>query len=294
MTARPRPHAHAASGARPAPYTSRFVEAGGLRLHYLDYGGEGGRPMLCVHGGAAHAHWFDFVASGFTADHHVLAIDLRGHGDSERADPPAYAYGDYAADVANFAAALDLRDFVLVGHSMGGIVSLVYTATHHDRVGHLVIVDSRMHMSRESVTRLRDFGTRSPSTYASQEELVKRYRLEPPGTMIAAPEIIRHVAMMSGRQLEDGTWTHKFDRSLYSIFERLDGMPYWNHVRIPTLLVKGERSDRVDDEALAEIRSRAPQVELAEVAQSDHHVTLDNPQGFVSAVRQFLGVSNLP
>src|SRR5688572_32169271 len=108
------------------PHTDQFIEVDGLKLHYLDYGTAGRRPMLCVHGGAAHGHWFDFVASGFTADHHVRALDLRGHGDSQRADPPAYSYRDYADDIHAVAEALDLRDFTLVGHSMGGIVSLLY------------------------------------------------------------------------------------------------------------------------------------------------------------------------
>ncbi len=273
---------------RPAAATSKFVEAGGLKLHYLDYGNVGGRPMVCVHGGAAHAHWFDFVAAGFTADHHVLALDLRGHGGSARAQPPAYAYRDYAADVANFVEALDLRDFVLVGHSMGGIVSTVYSATYPGRVSRLVVVDSRMHMSQESVTRLRDFGTRPSSTYATRDELVARYRLEPPGTMIAPPEVIRHVAEMSGRALPDGTWTHKFDRSLYSSFERLDAMQFWEEIDIPALLVKGERSNRIDAQTFAEIKARSPQAELAQVPLSDHHITLDNPDGFVAVVRAFL------
>ena len=272
----------------PAPSQSCYAQAGKLKLHYLDYGGEGGRPMLFVHGGAAHAHWFDFVASGFTADHHVLALDLRGHGDSDRADPPAYAYRDYADDVHAFAEALDLEDFTLVGHSMGGVVSLVYAANHSGRLGRLVVVDSRMHMSRESVARLRDFGARPPKSYPTRDELVRRYRLEPPGTHIAPPDIVRHVATMSGRPLPDGTWTHKFDRSLYSIFERLDAMPCWDSVKVPALLVKGERSNRVDEETFAEIRRRAPQVELAEVAASDHHVMLDNPAGFVAALGEFL------
>jgi pimeloyl-ACP methyl ester carboxylesterase len=93
---------------------------------------------------------------------------------------------------------------------------------------------------------------------------------------------------MSGRELPDGTWTHKFDRSLYSIFERLDAMPCWDRVRVPTLVVKGERSDRVDAATVEEIRQRAPHVKLASVADSDHHITLDNPHGFVAAVREFL------
>src|SRR2546423_14791505 len=81
-----------------APFTRKYVDAGGLKLHYLDYGAEGHAPMLCIHGGAANGHWFDFIAPGFAADYHVRALDLRGHGDSEHVDAPAYFYKDYASD----------------------------------------------------------------------------------------------------------------------------------------------------------------------------------------------------
>ena len=82
-----------------APSTSRFIEANGVKLHYLDYGTAGCPPMVCVHGGAAHAHWFDFVAPGLTPDHHVLAPDLRGHGDSAWADPQTYLFETHAEDI---------------------------------------------------------------------------------------------------------------------------------------------------------------------------------------------------
>ena len=82
-----------------APSTSRFVEANGVKLHYLDYGTAGCPPMLCVHGGAAHAHWFDFVAPGLTPDHHVFAPDLRGHGDSAWAEPHTYLFETHAEDI---------------------------------------------------------------------------------------------------------------------------------------------------------------------------------------------------
>jgi pimeloyl-ACP methyl ester carboxylesterase len=272
----------------PASYTGKFIEADNLKLHYLDYGTEGCTPMLCVHGGAAHAHWFDFVAPGFTTGYHVRALDCRGHGDSAWADPPAYSYSDYATELAEVVEKLDLRDFVLVGHSMGGLVSLLYAAKYPGRVSRLVIVDSRMHMSKESIARLRDMGTRPSRNYATNEELIARYRLEPAGTMNAAPEVVRHVARYSGRQFPDGSWRHKFDRSLYAIFERLDAMPCWNDIKIPALLIKGEHSDRIDAEGLAQIRARSPQVALAEVPNSDHHIMLDNPAGFVEAVTAFL------
>src|SRR5438045_1127559 len=86
---------------QPAPSVSRFVVVNGLRLHLLDYqSADASRPvMLCVHGGAAHGHWFDYIASFFAPDYRVLALDQRGHGASEWAGSPAYRYEDYAADL---------------------------------------------------------------------------------------------------------------------------------------------------------------------------------------------------
>jgi len=270
-----------------APYTDRFVDAGGLRLHYQDYGSAGKPAMLCLHGGAAHGHWFDFIASGFTPDHHVLALDQRGHGDSAWVDPPAYSYHDYASDIDKMAAKLDLRDFVLVGHSMGGMVSLTYAATYPGRLAKLVIVDTSINLPEERLSAMRDVGQRGGGSYATREELVTRYRLRPAGTL-ASPEVVRHIAGHSARQFPDGGWRHKFDRSVYALREKLDGMPFWDQVKVPALLVRGERSQRITPQVYAEVKARASQVELAEVANSDHHVTLDNPQGFVSAVQAFL------
>jgi pimeloyl-ACP methyl ester carboxylesterase len=268
--------------------TSRFVEANGVRLHYLDYGMAGGRPMLCIHGGAAHAHWFDFVAPGFIEDHHVLSLDLRGHGDSAWADPHSYNWKTYAEDVNAFVEKLDLRDFVLIGHSMGGMISLVYATTHPGRVGRLVIVDTIMLMPMDRVTRMREFGKKPARSYATEDELVARYRLEPAETQMAAPEIIRRMAEHSGRRTPDGKWHHKADRGVYANFQQIAGVPLWDKVQVPALVIRGEHSKRFMPEQLAEIRLRAPQVQMAEVPASDHHITLDNPQGFVQAVRGFL------
>jgi pimeloyl-ACP methyl ester carboxylesterase len=267
---------------------SHFVEANGVRLHYLDYGTAGHRPVLCVHGGAAHAHWFDFVAPGLNPDHHVRSLDLRGHGDSAWADPHTYSWKTYAEDLNAFAEKLDLRDFVLIGHSMGGMVSLVYAATHPGRMGRLVIVDTIMLMPMDRVTRMREFGKMPARSYATQEELVARYRLEPAETQMAAPEVIRRMAMHSGRQDAHGRWHHKADRRVYANFQQIAGVPLWEKVKVPALVIRGEHSTRFTPAQLAEIRARAPQVEMAEVAAADHHITLDNPQGFVEVVRKFL------
>jgi esterase len=272
---------------RPASYTSRFIQVGGLRLHYLDYGSAGRAPMLCLHGGAAHAHWFDFVAASFTPDYHVRALDQRGHGDSEWASPPSYSYARYAVDLAEVVEKLELRDFVLIGHSMGGTVSLEYAATHPGRVSSLIIVDSTLQMTADRVAVLRDVGARQGRHYATNEEFLAHFRLRPPGTT-AAPGILRHLARNSGRQYPDGSWRHKFDRSVYATRETTDGLPYWKHIRIPALLVKAERSQRISPQVFAEVKARCPQVELVEVPGADHHVTLDSPSGFARAVKSFL------
>ena len=283
----PRPRTDRGINVSAPSCTSRFVEAGGLKLHYLDYGTAGFPPMLCVHGGAAHAHWFDFVASGFCADHHVLSLDQRGHGDSAWAEPPNYAYERFAADLHEVVEKLDLNDFVLIGHSMGGTIALTYAAAYPGRVSRLVIVDTTLQMTAERVATLREVGARQGSTSATQEEFVKRFRLRPAGTT-AAPEILRHLAGNSGRQHADGNWRHKFDRNVYATRETVDGLRCWNRISIPALLVKGELSERITPEVFAGVKARCPQIELAEVPASNHHVTLDNPAGFVRAVKAFL------
>lgn len=289
MTSASSPDLQPAQGAfRPAPFEDRFIEANDVRLHYLDYGTAGLTPMLCLHGGAVNAHWFDFVAAGFTANYHVRALDQRGHGDSARAQPPDYSYERYAADVAEVVRKLDLRDFVMVGHSMGGLVSLVYAATYPGRVKKIVVIDSTLVATPDRVGVLHQIGGREGKSYATQRDFVANFRVRPAGTT-AAPEILRYLAERSGRQGPDGLWRHKFDRNVYSKRVLLDIPPHWNRIGVPALLVKGGRSDRITPAIVADAKSRCPQVDLIEVPGADHHVTLDNPGGFVDAVNAWLG-----
>ena len=273
----------------PAPYTDRHVDVGGLKLHVQDYGTAGKPQMLCVHGSAAHAHWFDFVASGLNDDYHVLAPDQRGHGDSEwdRSAHPEYHYDRYAADLHELSEKLDLRDFILVGHSMGGLVSTVYAATYPGRARAFILVDSSLNMPAERIASMNAVGSREGSSYASAEAFLANYKIRPSGSS-ATPDMVRHLGRHSGRQFEDGRWRNKVDRNVYARRVGKNLIPYWAHIKIPALLLRGDRSNRISPQIIAQVRALAPQVQVAEVAGCDHHVTLDNPPGFVEVCKRWI------
>jgi pimeloyl-ACP methyl ester carboxylesterase len=279
----------AQSAFEPAAYSESFVEIDGLRLHVQDYGAPGKPPMLCLHGGGANGHWFDFVAQGFNTDYHVRAVDLRGHGDSEwhDSDPPNYNYSRHAADIHALTEKLDLRDFVLVGHSMGGMISIVYAATYPGRARALIVVDSNLAVTPERIAGFQAVADRPAREYATQEEFIANYRVRP-GASTAPPGALRHVAQHSGRRFDDGLWRHKVDRRTYANRELLDSFAQWDRIRIPSLLMKGGLSTRMTPEAIAEVKSRAPQAKVIVVPDADHHITLDNPAGFIRAGRDFL------
>lgn len=279
----------AQSAFEPAAYVECFVEIDGLRMHVQDYGAAGKPPMLCVHGGGANAHWYDFVAQGFNADYHVRAVDLRGHGDSEWHDsnPPNYNYTRHAADLHELTEKLDLHDFVLIGHSMGGMVSSVYAATYPGRAKALIIVDSNLAMTPERIASFQAVADRPAREYASQEEFIATYRVRP-GNSTAPPAALRHIAQHGGRRFEDGRWRHKVDRRTYANREPVDSFALWNRIRIPSLLMKAGLSTRLTPEMIAEVKSRAPQATMTVVPDADHHITLDNPAGFIHAARDFL------
>ena len=263
-----------------------FAQAGDVRLHYEMFGQ--GVPFVLVSGtGWPGEPWKLYQAPAFAERYQVIVYDHRGVGKS---DAPAGYYSTrmFARDAANLLDAIGIKEPAhIMGHSMGGTVSLLYAAKYPGRAKSLIVIDSTVNLSAERIGRLRDIGSRPGKNYETQDELVSRYRLRP-GDSLATPDVVQHIARNSSKQAEDGTWRHKFDRAVYATRQVFDGTPLWADVKIPALLVKGDRSERITPEVVAETRKLAPQVELAEVSNTDHHVTLDNPIGFLEAVRPFL------
>jgi len=266
--------------------TEHRFSASGFKLNCLDYGGDGKPPLLFVHGGSAHAHWWDFVAPAFTDRFHALALDQRGHGDSEW--PREWEYGSrhYASDLAEIIGQIGTGAPVIVGHSMGAHNTLVYAAEHSGKTRAIVVIDSRPDYSERAVEFLRAVSQRPPRRFASLDEAVENFRLLPRETL-AKKEILQHVARFSFKQLPDGSWTHKLDRRTM-VREPLDMWAALPGVVCPALIVKITRSFSLDMATARQIAAALPKGRLAEIGDSYHHVMLDNPQGLIATLNEFL------
>lgn len=264
-----------------------FLSVNGLRVHYCEWGDAAAPALVLLHGGCAHARWWDAFAAAVADAYHVVALDLRGHGDSEHADPPAYRIEDYADDVAACIDALGLERIVLIGHSLGGLVAAMYAGRAPQRLVALVVVDSQAKISAAGVRYLARLQHFPQPIYRDRDTAIRRFRLLPTQTN-AAQTTLAHVAAHAVRQLLDGRWTLKFDRASLSHPEPQDGLPALQQLRCPILLVRGAHSTLLPHDKFAALLAALPHAEGVEIADAHHHVMLDNPEAFEHAVRVFL------
>ena len=269
-----------------ALYREATIDVDGAPIHYLDWGTQGLPGLVLVHGGAAHAHWWTFVAPFFTHRYHVVALDLSGHGDSGRRD--RYSHSSWANEIMAVAEDAGFPGPpVVVGHSLGGLVTIQTAVDHGDRMACAVIVDSPVRRpDPESEEGARGAAFRSPGVYPTLDEAVQRFRLIPPQPC-DNDFIVDHIARHSLHETADG-WTWKFDPHLFThtmvpLNEQLAA------VDIRVALIRGHHSVVVPADTadyMYELMGRvAPVITIPE---SHHHLFLDQPLGFVSALRALL------
>jgi pimeloyl-ACP methyl ester carboxylesterase len=267
-----------------------FVVVGELRLSFLEWG-IAGRPALCfLHGGSAHAHWFDLVTPAFTDRFHVISLDQRGHGESQWATPPAYATENFAADLLGFLDTLGLERVALIGHSMGGHNAMSFSAWHPDRVSALVIVDSRPMIPTDRLDRLRRRGERTLRPYPSREAAAQSFRLVPREAN-ADPALLAHMGT-AGVVERDGAWVYRFDPAGNAERRPVDAWTLLDRITAPTLIARGELSPVLPRDMADKLRAAIRGASLVEIPASYHHLVLDNPAGFVQELDSFL--SGLP
>jgi len=270
------------------PFQKRCLTVGQCPINYLVWGSAEKPPLLLIHGGAAHAMWWSMIAPELARHYYVIAPDLAGHGDSgRRGEYPMDAWANDVLAVSEDAA--PGRPPVLVGHSMGGLVSIVAAATNgSERLAGAIIIDSPVRKpDPESSEGKVGRSFRNKRTYSDIETAISQFRLIPPQPCEHA-FILEHVARHSLRQSEHG-WTWKFDPRVFLRFPRPPIRDYLVKVNCRVALMRGEFSVIVPPETgeyMYELLNRnAP---LVEIPQAHHHLILDQPLAFIAALRALL------
>ncbi len=269
-----------------------LIELRGLRFHYRDWASA--RPdapvLVLLHGYTGHARSWDAFAAAMAGDYRVLALDQRGHGETQWAPRDAYGIPEMVLDLEAFVAAMGLERFALLGLSMGGIVSFGYAGQRPTGLERLVIVDIAPEMDVTSLRTIQSNAAR-PDVFASREEAFIRARADNP-----RPPLAHHRARIeeSLMRTADGQWTWRYDRALRDPTNRRAGIPPaegWRlvaNIAVPTLLVRGAESELLTRAVAERFVAEAPDCQLIEVAGSGHPVPLDRPDDFLAATRPFL------
>ncbi len=286
----------------PCPTSHNFISQR-LRLHYVDWGNPAAPPLLLLHGGRDHCRNWDWVAADLARDWHVIAPDLRGHGDSAWSPDGNYGMAAFVYDLAQLIHGLQLAPLTIVAHSLGGNIALRYAGLYPGNVAKIVAIeglgpspaqrekmgaagaDDRM---RRWIDEVRGLAARQPKRYASIDAALARMMAENAHLSEAQA---RHLTAHGVLQNEDGSFSWKFDNYnrawspvdiAYADLEAL-----WGRIACPTLLVYGAESwasnPAVDGRVAAFAHAR---VELFE--RAGHWVHHDRTADFIACTRTFL------
>ncbi len=290
---------------------SRTLSLDGLQFHYVDWGNDSAPPLVFLHGFSGHARTWDHAARSLRDRFHVLALDQRGHGDTEwaheygdgadawsddreagAASTRGYGSGPMVDDVLAFLDALALERVALVGASMGGINAYCFAGAHPGRVERLVVVDIGPEIDRRGIERIMA-NTQAGATFTTVDEAYARMRDENP---LADPAMLRHRVEHNLRALPDGRLTWKWDPALgardrtvaRTEIGRDEQWDRWRALRSPTLLLRGSESDLLSVETADRMLAEQPRARLVTIRGASHTVTMDRPDEHDAAIREFL------
>jgi esterase len=277
--------ATAQTSSAPAKYTDRYVTVNGLRLHYLEWGVATKPAMILLHGIARHAHTFDHIADDFARDYHVLAVDMRGHGDSGWSPEGAYLVEDYVKDIEGLVRQLGIRRVTLLGNSTGGRVVQVFAGTHPDLVERLIVEDVGPERPQDIADSFARQVRQEADGWASEDELVKQLVARSQRT----PEpLLRTYAHFGTKRREDGRLVWKRDPNLVKGFVVTELWQHISKITSPTLYVIGGASRIVPVATQERLKQTLPNVEIVTMPGLGHYPNEEDMPGFLSIVNRFL------
>jgi pimeloyl-ACP methyl ester carboxylesterase len=279
---------------------SHFFYSHRLKLQFWDWGQDGKPPLLLVHGGLDHARNWDWVARSLREDFHVYALDLRGHGNSAWAPGALYSIAEHVLDLSALADVIGEFPVSIVGHSLGGVISLVYAGVYPDRVRKVVSIEgfglpktSRVHRPaperiRNWIEAVRQTEHREPRTYPNLDAAVARMKEANPRL---SDEVARHLTLHGTNWNADGSLIWKFDNYArgfapygYNV-EELRSIV--GQITCPVLLFWGMESWMPDPEQDGRIQS-IRNYRLVRVPGAGHWVHHDQLDIFLNETKQFL------
>ena len=283
--------------------TSQSYISQRLRLHYADWGNAGAPHLILLHGGRDHCRNWDWVAEDLRADYHIIAPDLRGHGDSAWSESGDYSMSAFVYDLAQLIHQQKLAPARIIAHSLGGNIALRYAGVFPETVSKLVAIEgmgpSPEMMGQRSqrgatermrawVADTRKLAGRIPRRYPTIEDAFHRMQAENRHLTEAQA---RYLTLHGAMQNEDGTYSWKFDNYVRA-FSPVDLAPddlqtLWGNISCPILLVNGAESwaSNPETDGRARYFQNAKVVELEGAGHWVHH---DKLAEFLTAVRAFL------
>jgi pimeloyl-ACP methyl ester carboxylesterase len=264
----------------------RFVSVNGLRIHYLDWGNETKPPLIMLHGIGRVAHTFDHIAPHFVSNYHVMAVDMRGHGDSDWDPKGAYLVEDYTKDIEALAEQLHLRNIVIWGNSTGGRVAQVFAGLHPELVAKVISEDvgpERPTQVAESVTR--QLKQEDEKGWSSEDELLAQLKTSNSRT---PEEILRAYAHYGSKHRADGRVIWKRDPAIGNGFVPTELWRFVRQIKSPIIYVVGGRSTIVPAATQEELKKALPQAEIATIPGVGHYPSEENATAYLAIVDKFL------
>lgn len=263
----------------------RYVTVNGLRIHYLDWGGEEKPPLVLLHGIGRLARSFEPIAPHFTGRYRVLAMDMRGHGDSGWHPQAAYLVEDYVQDLEGLVEQLGLRDIVVWGNSTGGRVAQVFAGMHPERTRAVIVEDVGPERPQEISAGRSQRMAREQQGWASVDELLAQLQRDYPRT----PEpTLRLIATHNSKPRADGRIVLKRDPDIEKGFVPTEIWRFVKTIRAPIIYVLGGASRIVPPQTQQELQRVLPQVEIVSMPGLGHYPNEEDRAGFAAIVDRFL------
>ena len=259
------------------------ARSGDLSIFYRRFGRSGATPLLIVHGLSYFSYDWTGVAEALGAEREVIAMDMRGFGDSDWSPQKEYTVPAMAQDILAVLDHAGWKQAVLVGHSMGGRSTVFTAARNPDRAAGLVLVDYSPENAPGGSKRITEIVAKTPDRFASVDDALAYFKQKDRARMQA-------YLRPDGSIKRDPYFREQFRKTRESGERPKLGVDMWQllgEVRCPILSLRGKRSDMYASETMAKMRAANPRLEVFEV-DAGHNIAGENPAGFIAAVRGFL------